>query len=204
VKNLICAVILLAVGTAQADTIYVDANCPGGDGSIGNPYCSIQTAIDNAVAMDEVVVAPGTYVEAINFDGKAVWLRSSDGADVTTIHANGPPGADTAVTCNSAEGPDHQLHVQRELNEWLRRRHGPILQRWRRSDRYFPVGIVYHTDGVPEECLTRKSGSTRREAKRGRHTETALADSSVITVEKRQIVRRVLEQHAHPYRMSAD
>ncbi len=40
-KKLLAAVTLLAVSTAQADTIYVDvANCPGpGDGSVGNPYC---------------------------------------------------------------------------------------------------------------------------------------------------------------------
>ena len=37
---------LLAVSTAQADTIHVDASCPGGDGSELDPYCSIQTAID--------------------------------------------------------------------------------------------------------------------------------------------------------------
>ena len=60
-RNLICAVTVLAVSTAQADTIYVDANCPGGDGSVRDPYCSIQTAIDNAVDTDEIVVAPGTY-----------------------------------------------------------------------------------------------------------------------------------------------
>ncbi len=49
-KKLICAVTVLAVSTAQATTIFVDAaNCPGpGDGSVGDPYCSIQTAIDNA------------------------------------------------------------------------------------------------------------------------------------------------------------
>ena len=53
-KNLLAAVTVLAVSTAQAGTIFVDANCPGGDGSIGDPYCSIQTAIDNAVDTDEV------------------------------------------------------------------------------------------------------------------------------------------------------
>jgi hypothetical protein len=31
VKNLICALTVLAVGTVHADTIYVDASCPGGD-----------------------------------------------------------------------------------------------------------------------------------------------------------------------------
>ncbi len=60
-KNLICAVTVLAVSTAQAATIHVDvANCPGpGNGSEADPYCSIQTAIDNAVDTDEIVVAPG-------------------------------------------------------------------------------------------------------------------------------------------------
>ena len=32
-KKLLAAVTVLAVSTAQADTIYVDASCPGGDGS---------------------------------------------------------------------------------------------------------------------------------------------------------------------------
>ena len=45
----IAAVTVLAVSTAQADTIYVDANCPGpGSGSVRDPYRSIQTAIDMA------------------------------------------------------------------------------------------------------------------------------------------------------------
>jgi len=49
-KKLLAAVTVLAVSTAQADTIYVDVNCPGpGNGSEADPYCSIQTAIDNAV-----------------------------------------------------------------------------------------------------------------------------------------------------------
>ena len=67
-KSLICAVTVLAVSTAQAAIIHVDVtNCPGpGDGSVGDPYCSIQTAIDNAVDTDEVVVAPGSYRENIS------------------------------------------------------------------------------------------------------------------------------------------
>jgi len=108
-KKLICAAAVLAVSTAHAGVvIHVDAtNCPGpGDGSEAEPYCSIQTAIDNAVATDEIVVAPGTYNEVINFLGKAVWLRSSDGPEVTVISADGPRGADTAVTCTSGEQAD--------------------------------------------------------------------------------------------------
>ncbi len=105
-KNLICAVTVLAVSTAQADTIYVDASCPGGDGSELDPYCSIQTAIDNAVDTDEIVVAPGTYFEAIDFLGKAIVLRSADGPDVTTIDGT---GNFHVVQCVSGEGADTVL-----------------------------------------------------------------------------------------------
>ncbi len=106
-KNLICAVTVLAESTAQAATIHVDVNCPGpGNGSIRDPYCSIQTAIDIAVDTDEIVVAPGTYFEAINFGGKAVTLRSSDGAEVTTIDGT---GFFHVVQCVTGEGPDTVL-----------------------------------------------------------------------------------------------
>ena len=103
-KKLLAAVTALTVSTAQAATIHVDAgNCPGpGDGSKADPYCSIQTAIDNAVDTDEIIVAPGTYLEAINFLGKAVWLHTSGGPDVTTINAQ---QTGTVVTCSSGEGP---------------------------------------------------------------------------------------------------
>ncbi len=154
--KLLAAVTVLAVSTAQADIIYVDADCgsdccsihgtPGcdnpsceavvcdafppccdvqwdaacvtvatvlcdplcteGNGTEGFPYCSIQTAIDNAVDTDELVVAPGTYFEAINFMGKAVWLHSSDGPEVTTIDGT---GFLHVVQCVSGEGLDTVL-----------------------------------------------------------------------------------------------
>ncbi|MHC4140536.1 MAG: hypothetical protein ACYSUF_01210, partial [Planctomycetota bacterium] len=107
---LIVAVVGLFSSAAQADTIFVDDdNCPGpGSGTEGDPYCSIQTAIDNAVSMDEIVVAPGTYFETIDFLGKAITLRSSDGPDVTTIDAGGLREV-SVVTCDSGEGPDTVL-----------------------------------------------------------------------------------------------
>ncbi len=104
--RLIVIVVAALSCSVRADVVFVDSsNCPGpGDGSVGDPYCSIQTAIDNAVDTDEVVVAPGTYFEAINFFGKAIWLHSSDGVEVTIIDANfdGGPG----VTCESGERAD--------------------------------------------------------------------------------------------------
>ena len=63
-------VVLLAVSSAQAATTHVDDdNCPGpGSGTVGDPYCSIQTAIDNAVDTDEIVVAAGGGGQGLNSD----------------------------------------------------------------------------------------------------------------------------------------
>ncbi len=79
VAAVVIAMPLMGSTASPPAVIFVDDdNCPGpGDGSIGNPYCSIQTAIDNAVDTDEIVVAPGTYFETINFIGKAITLRPS-------------------------------------------------------------------------------------------------------------------------------
>ena len=99
-----CAMTVLAVSTVQAGVvIHVDvANCPGpGDGSELDPYCSIQSAIANAVDTDQIVVAPGTYFEAIDFIGKAIWLHSTDGPAVTTIDGT---GNFHVVQCVSGEG----------------------------------------------------------------------------------------------------
>jgi parallel beta-helix repeat protein len=51
-------------------------------------YSTIQEAIDAAIDMDSVLVAPGEYVECIDFLGKAIVLRSEEGYDVTTIDAD--------------------------------------------------------------------------------------------------------------------
>ena len=84
-------------GVSAAATLHV----PG-------DFATIQACIDAAVSgVDECVVAPGTYHETINFLGKAITVRSSGGADVTTIDATGIGGS--VVTCASAEGPDTVL-----------------------------------------------------------------------------------------------
>ena len=49
---------------------------------------TIQAAINAASNGDTVVVEPGTYVEKINFLGKAITVTSSGGASVTTIDGN--------------------------------------------------------------------------------------------------------------------
>ena len=73
---------------------------PGGPGH-GYDFESIQAAIDIAVNGDEIVVAPGTYEQAIHFLGKAVHLYSSGGPEVTIIDGT---GYYHVIQCVSGEG----------------------------------------------------------------------------------------------------
>jgi len=52
-------------------------------------YIAIQAAIDDANDYDEIEVRPGTYNEAIDFNGKAVRLYSIAGPNDTTIDGTG-------------------------------------------------------------------------------------------------------------------
>jgi hypothetical protein len=70
-------------------------------------YPTIQAAINAASDGDEIIVAPETYTEAIDFMGKAVTVRSSAGADETVISATGL--AKSVITCANDEGPDSVL-----------------------------------------------------------------------------------------------
>ena len=68
-------------------------------------YASIQGAIAAAQNGDTVLVAPGTYVELIDFLGKAVTVKSSGGRDVTTISGSGIAPYGTLVRFLGGEGP---------------------------------------------------------------------------------------------------
>ena len=69
-------VVLLCAASVKADIINVPADQP-----------TIQAGIDAAVDGDEVVVAPGTYNENVDFLGKNITLQSAEGPQVTTIEA---------------------------------------------------------------------------------------------------------------------
>jgi hypothetical protein len=64
----------------------------------GQTYPTLQSGINAANTGDTVLVAPGTYRENINFNGKAITVTSSGGAAVTTIDGGGVGPAVTFAT----------------------------------------------------------------------------------------------------------
>ena len=88
---LVIAFLVLAVNYAYCDTIVVKADGTG-------DYATIQSAIDNAMAGDEVVLQPGNYTgngnRDISFGGKAITVRSTDPDNWTIVEA-------TIIDCQS-------------------------------------------------------------------------------------------------------
>ena len=78
---------------------------------IPQDYPSIQQGIDAASNGDMVSVAPGTYVENIDFLGKAITVQSEQGPDVTVIDGGNPvnPDIGSVVYFHSGEGLDSIL-----------------------------------------------------------------------------------------------
>ena len=96
VRLIAIAAVVLSIDTANSQsTIQVPTN-----------FSTIQSAINAASNGDTVLVAPGTYVENINFNGKAITLASSSGPAVTIIDGN---HNGTVVTFNHSETPSSVL-----------------------------------------------------------------------------------------------
>jgi len=86
--------------TLRANVIYVP-----GDST------TIQGGIGGAVDGDTVLVAPGTYVENINFYGKAITVKSEQGSDATIIDGSNAanPDSGSVVLFVNHEGYDSVL-----------------------------------------------------------------------------------------------
>ncbi len=84
----------------MAATIHVPGDQP-----------TIQAGIDAATDGDTVLVAPDTYVENINFLGKAITVTSELGPEVTIIDGSSPEDPDfgSVVTFWNDEGRDSIL-----------------------------------------------------------------------------------------------
>ncbi|HVP72881.1 MAG TPA: right-handed parallel beta-helix repeat-containing protein, partial [Phycisphaerales bacterium] len=99
---------LFATTAAKAVTRYV-APC-GNDAWAGvnvncvaplGPKRTIQAAINASANGDSVMVLPGTYMETIDLDGKAITLNGAAGYATTIIDGGGDG---PVVLCNSLEG----------------------------------------------------------------------------------------------------
>ncbi|MFT5679435.1 MAG: hypothetical protein ACI8RZ_000339 [Myxococcota bacterium] len=75
--------------TDSNEPAYVDisSGSTAGDGSLDNPYDTIQAGIDDAGEC--VIVEGGTYEEAIDFNGNSVTVTGVDGSASTIIDASG-------------------------------------------------------------------------------------------------------------------
>lgn len=87
-------------GLGLSKTIYVPDNYP-----------TIQVAINNSSNGDTVIVKSGTYVENINYQGKAITVMSLNGPATTIIDGGNPaiPQYGSVVTFNQGEGHDSVL-----------------------------------------------------------------------------------------------
>ena len=90
IVGLIFIVVLATPAIALSANIYVDINNNSGieDGTIGNPFNSIQEGINNANQGDTIRVLPGTYIESLTINGLSIKLLGSDPSN-TTIQGTG-------------------------------------------------------------------------------------------------------------------
>jgi hypothetical protein len=95
--------------------LVVDDDGQGSEASCDDAtpaHVTVSAGISAATPGETVLVCPGTYVENVNFGGKAIAVRSASGPTVTVIDGN---AADSVVT----------FSIQRKSGINSRRLHGP-------------------------------------------------------------------------------
>ncbi|MCP3917078.1 MAG: right-handed parallel beta-helix repeat-containing protein [bacterium] len=107
-SSIVTAALLCPFARSQA-TWYVDVNgTPPGTGTAQDPFTSIQNAVVHGMTQDfdTIEVGPGHYVETVDFEGKSLILRGTDGPLTTILDANSNGSALTLVT---GEGPETRI-----------------------------------------------------------------------------------------------
>lgn len=111
-RSLIFACCFMASLSHAQSTWYVDdSGTPPGNGSLASPYTSIQYAIARPTTLNghTLRVLPGTYVENVDFLGKALTVASSGGAGATSILGYSGGLFASCVIFQSNEGPSSSL-----------------------------------------------------------------------------------------------
>jgi outer membrane protein assembly factor BamB len=107
------ASVIYYVDVENGDDSY-DGRAPLWDGEHG-PKQTIQAAIDTAIVTDTVIVAPGRYMENIDFQGKGITVRSSDPGDWDLVNntiidgSEGDGEQGSCVVFDDGEGSDSIL-----------------------------------------------------------------------------------------------
>ena len=103
--------VLIGTGAFALFLILIPSTPPALAATISVPmdYSTIQEAIDAVVDGDLILVAAGTYVENIDFLGKAITLQSEVGAEATVIDGS---QVDSVVTFASGEPVEAVTYIR--------------------------------------------------------------------------------------------
>lgn len=96
----VVGIVLLAATVCPADVIHVPADSP-----------TIQIAIQKAQPFDMIIVAPGTYFEAIDFSGKVITVQSEDPNDSAVVASTIIDAGGLGTVVSFSGGEDHQNTV---------------------------------------------------------------------------------------------
>jgi fibronectin-binding autotransporter adhesin len=97
VRSILCSAACFAAGCSAVPALAADLFVPTA------LYPTIQDAINAAVAGDAVIIAPGTYLERIDFLNKPISVRSSAGAATTIIDGSLSGTVVTIINSTNAE-----------------------------------------------------------------------------------------------------
>ena len=78
---------MLVTGLLTLQTVFVGVGFVGGIIHVPTDASTIQIAIEEARPFDTIIVAPGTYFEAIGFHGKVITVQSTDPNDPSVVAA---------------------------------------------------------------------------------------------------------------------
>jgi len=126
---LLCALSLCASLSLAQSTLRVGP---------GQTYTTIQAGIDAASPGDTVLVSPGTYNENIDFKGKAITVKSSDGAAKTIIDGGARGPAVKFATHETSAATISGFTIQ----------HGGEFG-WVEAYLYYGVGNIYLANSAP-------------------------------------------------------